>query len=327
MDTLSLSCPSSGGLQPNETMTRISALAYVVAETTDIPRWKCFAEEVLGMMTAPAADGGLLVKMDERQARFVIVPGSQDRYLATGWELRDRAAFDAALQALQVAGVAVELADAAQAAQRHAQALARFSDPSGNRHELVWGFRSDFVRFASPQGVPRFVTGAIGMGHTVLPAPEFEATRRFFVETLGFGVSDLFNFEPPGSTGVVLPIHFLHCDNGRHHSLALAGFPVPSGCVHVMVEVDDVAEVGRAIDRMQAQGVVQTATLGQHTNDRMVSFYMRTPSNFDIEFGCGGSVIDWREHVVHEFTKVSLWGHDFSISQKILLDQPQAGAA
>ena len=121
MDTLPLSCPSSGGLQPNETMTRISALAYVVAETTDIPRWKCFAEEVLGMMTAPAADGGLLVKMDERQARFVIVPGSQDRYLATGWELRDRAAFDAALQALQAAGVAVELADAAQVAEGAAE--------------------------------------------------------------------------------------------------------------------------------------------------------------------------------------------------------------
>jgi 3,4-dihydroxy-9,10-secoandrosta-1,3,5(10)-triene-9,17-dione 4,5-dioxygenase len=26
-------------------------------------------------------------------------------------------------------------------------------------------------------------------------------------------------------------------------------------------------------------------------------------------------VIDWQEHVVHEFTRVSLWGHDFSIGQ------------
>ena len=83
-----------------------------------------------------------------------------------------------------------------------------------------------------------------------------------------------------------------------------------------MVEVDDVPEVGRALDRMAAHKVLQTATLGQHTNDRMISFYMRTPSNFDIEFGCGGAVVDWNEHIVHEFTRVSLWGHDFSVGNQ-----------
>lgn len=43
----------------------------------------------------------------------------------------------------------------------------------------------------------------------------------------------------------------------------------------------------------------------------MISFYMRTPSNFDIEYGYGGAVVDWQEHIVHEFTRVSLV-HDFS---------------
>ena len=78
---------------------------------------------------------------------------------------------------------------------------------------------------------------------------------------------------------------------------------------------------GRAIDRMREHQVLQTATLGQHTNDRMISFYMRTPSNFDIEFGYGGAVLDWNEHIVHEFTRTSLWGHDFSVSQQQLLDK------
>ena len=88
---------------------------------------------------------------------------------------------------------------------------------------------------------------------------------------------------------------------------------------HVRAARRKVAElpvVGRAIDRMHSQQVLQTATLGQHTNDRMISFYMRTPSNFDIEFGCGGTVVDWREHIVHEFTRVSLWGHDFSVGNQ-----------
>jgi 3,4-dihydroxy-9,10-secoandrosta-1,3,5(10)-triene-9,17-dione 4,5-dioxygenase len=114
----------------------------------------------------------------------------------------------------------------------------------------------------------------------------------------------------------VLPIHFFHCGNARHHSLALAGFPVESGCVHVMVEVESMPEVGRAMDRRAADGAKLTATLGQHTNDKMTSFYMQSPSGFDVEFGYGGAVCDWQEHIVHEFTRVSLWGHDFSVGQQ-----------
>jgi len=26
--------------------------------------------------------------------------------------------------------------------------------------------------------------------------------------------------------------------------------------------------------------------------------------------------LDWKDHSIHEFTTVSLWGHDFSVGQK-----------
>lgn len=57
---------------------------------------------------------------------------------------------------------------------------------------------------------------------------------------------------------------------------------------------------------MQKSQVKLSATLGQHTNDKMISFYMKTPSNFDLEFGYGGAIIDWEHHITHEFTTVSL---------------------
>ena len=295
-------------------MMNLSGLAYVVAESTDLARWKSYAEDVLGMMTASAPDGGLYLRMDERQFRFAIEPGEHDRYTASGWEVLDQAEFDRALGVLRESKVDFQLEDAAFCARRCVQQAASFRDPSGNRHEVVWGFKSDFTRFVSPVGVPRFVTGEIAMGHVVLPAPEFEKTAAFAKDVMGFGLSDVFNFRPPGTDGVVVPIHFMHCGNARHHSLALAAYPVESGCIHAMVEVADMPEVGRAMDRMAAHGVTQTATLGQHTNDRVTSFYMRCPSNFDIEYGYGGTVVDWRHHVVSEFTRVSLWGHDFTIA-------------
>lgn len=296
-------------------MMDIRGLAYVVAETTDLGKWRTYAEQVLGMMVAPAPEGGLYVRMDERQFRIAVQPGPRDAYVASGWEVLNEAAFEAALDSLRQGGVPFTLEAPALCAQRCAQQVVSFKDPSGNRHEVCWGFQSDFQRFASPVGVARFITEGIGMGHAVLPAPAFEDTARFLKDVMGFALSDLFNFRPAGAAGPSIPIHFLHCNNGRHHSLAIAAYPVESGCIHVMVEVEDMPEVGRALDRMQAHAVPLTATLGQHTNDRMTSFYMRSPSNFDIEYGYGGHVVDWKEHIVHEFTRVSLWGHDFSVGQ------------
>jgi 3,4-dihydroxy-9,10-secoandrosta-1,3,5(10)-triene-9,17-dione 4,5-dioxygenase len=296
-------------------MMKICGLAYVVVQGKDLQAWRRYAEQVLGMMCADAP-GCLRVKMDERQFRIAVLPGSSDRYVASGWEVLDAAAFQQAIETLEAARVPYVRGSEELARQRCVQQLVHFDDPSGNRHEVVWGFSSDFTRFVSPVGVPRFITGGIGMGHTVLPAPNFEATARFVEEVMGFGLSDLMNFRPAGADGPSLPIHFMHCANGRHHSLGLAGFPVDSGCVHIMVEVDDMAEVGRAMDRVAALSVPLSATLGQHTNDRMTSFYMKSPSNFDVEFGYGGAVCDWDRHAVHEFTQVSLWGHDFSIGRR-----------
>ncbi|MFY9959461.1 VOC family protein, partial [Pseudomonas sp.] len=137
----------------------------------------------------------------------------------------------------------------------------------------------------------------------------------FAKQVLGFELSDIFNFRPEPSAPPIR-IHFLHCRNARHHSLALAEYPVPSGCVHVMVEVDSMTEVGRAHDRLLAHDVRLSATLGQHLNDRMTSFYMKTPSAFDLEYGFGGLQVDWAEHSAFEFTRVSIWGHDFSVGQR-----------
>lgn len=293
----------------------IRALGYFVAQTTDLEKWRSYAENVLGMMATEAPNGGLYIKMDDRPFRFLIEQGSRDCYLASGWELASKTAFENALAKLDEKKVAYELADAEKVKSRGAQAVAVVTDPSGNTHELYWGYLTDCIPFVSPQGVERFVTGDMGLGHTVLPAPNFAETLAFLQDVLGFETSDIFNFKPTEDMDP-LPIYFMHCGNPRHHSLAIAAFPVESGCVHAMVEVENMTEVGRAHDRFQQHGVALSATLGQHLNDKMISFYMKTPSGFDMEYGYGGLQVDWDEHSVFEFTRVSLWGHDFSVGQQ-----------
>lgn len=293
-------------------MVKIQSLAYIVAESRDPAAWKTYAEQTLGAATSGAADGGLYVKIDERRYRIAVVRGAEDRYQASGWEVAGKAEFDGAIAAIEAAGIAVERASAALAQARLVSGLALFTDPSGNRHELSYGYTGGSAAFASPLGVQGFKTGHQGMGHTVLPALNFDATLKFFRETLGFGLSDVFNFQP-GPGAPVIRIYFLHAACGRHHSLALAEMPSPSGCVHMMLEVNSMTDVGLAYDRREQQGVKLMATLGEHENDRMTSFYMQTPGGFAVEYGWGGISVDPATWKPTQTERVSIWGHDFSV--------------
>jgi 3,4-dihydroxy-9,10-secoandrosta-1,3,5(10)-triene-9,17-dione 4,5-dioxygenase len=293
-------------------MVKIQALGYVVVESTDVAKWRSYGEQVLGMAAAAAGNGGLYLKMDEHEFRIAVVKGHHDRYYASGWDVESERAFDHAIAALKQTGVEVVEATDQVRLERKAQKLASFFDPSGNRHELRFGNTGKMAPFKSPIGVKGFKTGAYGAGHTVLPTLQFDASLKFFKETLGFGLSDIFNFKP-APEAPVMRIYFMHTPNGRHHSLALAEMPHPAGCVHLMVEVEEKEEVERGLARREQHGVKLMATLGQHENDKMTSFYMMTPGNFAIEYGWGGMIIDPKVHKTTETKQVSIWGHDFSV--------------
>jgi len=104
---------------------------------------------------------------------------------------------------------------------------------------------------------------------------------------------------------------FLGC-NPRHHSLALVPMPAPAGIVHLMIEAASLDDVGRALDRCGRRGAPVSGTLGRHANDHMVSFYVRTPGGFDIEYGTDGLLVDDATWISRETTAVSLWGHSFA---------------
>jgi 3,4-dihydroxy-9,10-secoandrosta-1,3,5(10)-triene-9,17-dione 4,5-dioxygenase len=108
---------------------------------------------------------------------------------------------------------------------------------------------------------------------------------------------------------------FLGC-NPRHHSLALAPMPAreisTAGIVHLMIEVASLDDVGRALDRCARRGAPVSGTLGRHANDYVVSFYVRTPGGFDIEYGTDGRLVDDATWISRETTAVSLWGHSFA---------------
>lgn len=290
----------------------VAALSYVVIDAVNPAEWASFGTNLMGLSAHPATDG-MALRMDDRAGRLFIQQADGNRFAACGWEIRSEAEFAKALSLLKARDIPFHRATPDECALRHVFDMVWFSDPDGNRHELALGYVTAFDVFQSPAGVSGFVTGDLGLGHAVLPAPQIAATRAFLADILGLGLSDILIHRPLGTGGPAQRIDFLHCANGRHHSLALFEGEVPSGCVHLMVEVATLDDVGRAYDRMQASGTRLMATLGKHTNDHMTSFYFESPGGFAIEYGFGGRTLDWDQHTVFESTSVSLWGHDFSV--------------
>ncbi|MFA6577415.1 MAG: iron-dependent extradiol dioxygenase HsaC [Nocardioides sp.] len=291
----------------------LRSLGYVRVESTDVPAWRTFALDVLGLAEARGPDPDhLYLRMDELSARIVVAPGERDRLTATGWEVADHWALAAAVDRLKEHGVLVETGTPGEIAERRVQEMVRFNDPFGNVLELFHGATYEPRPVVTPYGTS-FVTGAQGLGHLVLPVTDDAAALRFYGEVLGFRLRDSMRLagelvgQDPGST---VWLRFLGC-NPRHHSLALAAMPAPAGCVHIMLEVDALDDVGRAMERARRCQAPISATLGRHMNDHMLSFYVRSPGGFDVEYGADGLQVDDTEWVARESTAVSAWGHRF----------------
>jgi 3,4-dihydroxy-9,10-secoandrosta-1,3,5(10)-triene-9,17-dione 4,5-dioxygenase len=206
----------------------------------------------------------------------------------------------------------------AELADRRVAELIRFDDPSGNTCEVFHGAALEHRRVVSPYG-HSFVTGEQGMGHVVLSCRDDAEALRFYRDVLGFRLRDSMRLPPQlvgrAADGEPAWLRYFGC-NPRHHSLAflpMAGpMAPPSGIVHLMLEVGNSDDVGLALDRALRRKVPLSATLGRHVNDLMLSFYVKTPGGFDVEFGTEGRQVDDGQWVARESTAVSLWGHDFS---------------
>jgi hypothetical protein len=80
------------------------------------------------------------------------------------------------------------------------------------------------------------------------------------------------------------------------------------------MEAETLDAVGQALDRVAKLGFSISSTLGRHTNDKMVSFYVRTPGGWDLEVGCAGMLVDEDHYSSEEITADSYWGHQWDFS-------------
>ena len=278
----------------------VQGLGYAGFGSDAIDDWRQFGAGLLGLQAIERGNSLLAFRMDDRKQRIVIdrALGNGSRFF--GWEVADAAALEALAAKLEGAGVAVTSETQALADARRVRHLISFSDPACNRLEAFHGAEIDDTPFRPGRNISGFRTGPLGLGHAVLTVENIAPMMSFYVDLLGFHLSDY----------ILKPFraYFFHV-NARHHSLALIETG-KNGMHHLMVELFSLDDVGQAYDIALAEERVGV-TLGRHTNDFMTSFYCKSPSSFMIECGWGGREIDtgkWQ--AVEMFDGPSLWGHE-----------------
>lgn len=287
-------------------MASVTELGYLGIGVKRTDEWRSYAEGILGIpASAPDKDGTTFLRMDGNHHRFALHEDGQDDILYVGLQVDDAAALDEIAGRVSDSGVAVTAGGRADAGQRRVGGLVRFTDPEGLAVELFYDAEPGATPFAAVKAGAAFVTGNMGMGHAVFAVNDLQSTMDFYTNILGMKVSDYIHMGP-------VTLGFLHC-NPRHHTLAFAQTPgARKRTNHFMVQLDDINTVGRTYDAVQAGAAPLMSTLGQHSNDQMVSFYMANPSGFGVEYGWGGIEVDDACWQVAEYDSPSTWGHRFS---------------
>ena len=282
---------------------QILGLGYLGLNVPDVEAWVAFGRDVLGLDlgrapglgayipgagdTGRAADGAAFFRIDDWSWRLGLHPTSGApglRYM--GLEVQGPRELDAALAELEAEGCPARRGNAEECSARAVSGIGFTQDPAGNVIELFFGPQV-MNNYRNTRGIT-FLTGALGMGHINLFAADYAANRDFYTRVLGFRLTDSYHVGPD------MTVNFFHT-NTRHHTVGLMQVAPVNGVHHIMFEATELDAVGQAYDRVLAAGCKVTASLGRHSNDRIVSFYVESPSGVEVEIGWGAIEVgpDW----------------------------------
>ncbi len=199
-----------------------------------------------------------------------------------------------------------------ECALRGVERLWRFAGPKGVATEIfTTPVRSDEPLRMTASG---FVTGESGMGHVAITSKDVLGMHSYYTTLFDARLSD-FILERIGP--MKLRIRFLRV-NERHHSVAIANVrqvpadPIRTRVQHVNIQVATLDDMVASFERVTAEGFRMMWSIGQHTNDRELSYYCRTPSGFELEVGWNPLLVTPELESTWEPTTyqgISTWGH------------------
>ncbi|MFF3984960.1 VOC family protein [Streptomyces sp. NPDC001797] len=302
-------------------------LGYVVIETNRFADWRRFGTDAIGMHHDDLDTGLMRFRLDGHECRFLLRRGPAEDVVAVGWHLDDHTTFEQIESRVRAHGVPVVQGTAEEAKQRGVERLLRFPGPKGITQEI----HTTPVTTAEPLCMlaSGWVTGDSGMGHVAITSARPAVMRGYFSTVFDARLTDCIE---ETISGVKLRIRFLRV-NERHHSIAVAAVrglpidPVRTRVQHLNIQAAALDDLARSYQRVHELGFDMALSVGQHTNDKELSYYARTPSGFEWEVGWKPIVIDESTWEPSTHQGISIWGHT-PVGRTVLdkLDQFRIGA-
>ncbi|MGY4712225.1 VOC family protein [Mycolicibacterium sp. CBM1] len=285
-------------------------LGYLVIETLKFDDWRRFGRDAIGMHLDETLRDVLRFRLDDNACRFLLKRGPAEDVTALGWELDDHTTFDVIEARIRSHGVPVVAGSPEESQSRGVERFVRFPGPNGLSQEIYVNPRrgSEPLRLGAAGG---FVTGADGMGHVAIATKKPHQMRGYYSTVFDARLSDYID---ETISGLKFKIRFLRV-NERHHSVAIAAVnrlplnPIRTRIQHCNVQVAELGDMTAAYQRVKSLGFEMALSVGQHTNDKELSFYAATPSGFEWELGWNPIVVDERTWEPTTHQGISIWGH------------------
>jgi len=285
-------------------MIQVTELGYMGLGVKDLDAWKNFATAIVGFeLTDEGERDRCYLRMDYHHHRLVLHNGGIDDLAYLGLRVAGADEFAQMQRQLSEAGIKFRVGSEDEATERRVLEVLKLSDPDGNPVEI---FHGPLVQFGKPFHPGRamhgrFKTGSGGLGHCIVRERDVDTARHFYTQLGMRGGIETFI---AGQRR--LPLVFMHC-NDRDHSVA---FGIPGGdrrLNHIMLEVDNLDDVGLTYDLVRKSNIPVGITPGKHSNDHMYSFYFRNPSGWMFEYGWGARPATYQS----EYFDKDVYGHEF----------------
>ena len=257
----------------------VRSLGYLRLESNDIEAWKVFGGDFLGMMRVEGGDPeSLYFRIDHYPPRLVVTPAAEPAMTAMGFEVLNRRELAQLVGAIEAAGIKVD--------RRHRGGVRR---AAGHRvRPLRRPGRQPGRAVLRPDPRPRpvqtptvsaFVTGDMGMGHVIVTAEDARGGSTTSTPACWASWS-----------ATRWPAARCASSAATRVTTRSASPPAaaPASCCTSCWRSPPSTMSGWPSTEPTQLGIPMMHTLGKHTNDHMVSFYVWSPERYAIEFGWNG---------------------------------------
>lgn len=231
---------------------RYKKLGYIALNVSDLAKTAKFCKEVVGLQfVEKGVDGEQYFRCSGGHHDVVLHRSDSPGLRRQSWEMESEEDLNKLLEHCNKLNLNPEMVSEAECKPLQIERAFRIRDPHSG---IPFEFYSSMQEASGP--FEPTVGKILRLGHLVLAAKNYEATRQWLVENLNFKVSDYFDDHITFMRAFPVPYH---------HSFALVKSETGENHLHhIAFMVEDIDDIGKLYWRMKRENVDNAHGPGRH---------------------------------------------------------------